>query len=375
MDEMTANTMIKSASYLENNTEYGENATLSGRTIDWDTSLPWYIIPLVILMCAIPLLGTGNLFAFRFIFKSKDNQTVINELITAMLFTNVLRCHCVIFMEIVDVLQNYAFVSRLYCQMRIFLRSFGINFRILLCVYLAVLRAYVCMKMVIVKVTKRQIRMTIVAAILMSGLLSATNVVDKVPQLNLCTLTFGQPSKLMANVLLVKRFIYAFLFLAAFCSYIILGVYINIIKRKFHTGKKDLFSIKLGVMLSSMFALSYILPYFGYFVLPTPYEKDPLTTAHLAHYFTLLTYLDTVMDPIIFAMENKYFRRSVWPFKQQNSVVPSGNGNLTHEIPQVQVKSSNNLAATNIHKTNNPGCSSEIDGSIVTMATMKQGKK
>ena len=292
----------------ENYSEAVDNANISSVTIDYATPLPWYIIVLVILMLTIPLLGTGNIAVLRFIFYSRENQTPINELVTAMLLANMIRCHGTVILELAEISSNYNFASRAYCSMRIFLQTYSLQFRVLLSVFLAVLRAYTCTKMVLMKLTKRQTRQVIVAAVVVTSLISAPNMMEGSPALKSCTLHFDGGHLISNIILLAKGVLFVLLFLTVACSYTILGLYIKVKKKTFYTGKKDLFTIQFGVLLSSVFVLCYFSPFIAFFVVPTPYEANPLTTAHLSHCFTFFTYIDTVIDPLLFVVQNKNFK-------------------------------------------------------------------
>ena len=287
----------------------------------WDTPLPWYGVLSMSLMGAVAVTGVGNYFALRFIFHSKDNSTAINEIVAAILVTNTIRCHGTSFMEMAEIYTNFSFRTRYYCRVRGFLQAFSISFSTVSTV-LAVIRAYVCIRMIIMKLSKKSARCVIVISALLSCILAFFATINNSPFMNVCLLTFGSKDNTRYYILATR----AGLIIAL--SIIMLGCYLSIFiliwlkKRNLKAGHRDLFTLKFGVFVSCIFTLGHLLPFIGIFVIPKPFHANPLRTAHMSHLLSFVSYFDTMVDPIIFAVQNKYFRKYLRSFVSVNTVAP-----------------------------------------------------
>ena len=244
-------------------------------------------------------------------------------MVAAMLIANILRSHGTSLMEIWEIATNSAYITEQYCQVRVFIQISSFNFSMFLSVCLAVLRAYICIKMMNVKLTKRAARTIICISAVIGCILAASGIVNGVPLLKSCTLRYDQSANGGNSVYWAKVCFIAALCIIVLGCYVSIGVLIWLKKRHFQCGKNDLFTVKFGVCLALVFALTHISPFLGKVLIPVPYEANPLRTAHLVRYFSWVSYINTMLDPIIFAAQNRYFRKYLRSLMCKNSVDPA----------------------------------------------------
>ena len=301
----------------------------------WEGNLPWYFALLLAIQLPLSFLGCGNIAVLWFILKMKGQRTPINQIVAAMSLTNLFRGVVIPlsdFVELIGIVSNKVIVSEGYCRTKLFLGAISYHFSLLISVVLAVMRAYICLRIVIVRLKDKHALTIILLVSTASVLLSIESSITDNISLEACMLNFDRITEFSLAVY-VRAVITMLLFIRVFSSYLLIAFFVYLKHRNFKGNKKDMFSIKFGVTLSLVFASSYILP-FGLTGLVNLGENRQLNIISLFYFFVSFNYTDTIVTPIIHFVQNSDFRAFVKSWchckkKCKNKIVPVNSSDKT----------------------------------------------
>ena len=305
---------------------------------NWEGDLPWYFVLLLAIRLPLPFFGCGNLAVLWFILKTKRQRTPINQIVAAMSLANLFRGVVIPlgdFVELVGILSNRVIASENYCKAKLFTGGISYHFSLLISVVLAVMRAYICLRIVIVRLKDKHALTIILLVSAASVLLSIEAFMTDNISLEACMLNYDRITE-FSLALYIRVAITMMLFICVFCSYLLIAFFVCLKHRNFKGNKKDMFSIKFGVTLSLVFASAYILP-FGFVSFVDFDAKSQLYIISLFYFFISFNYTDAIVSPIIYFVQNSGFRAFVKSWCDckrihKNKIVPVSNS--SDKIPK-----------------------------------------
>ena len=152
--------------------------------------LDWYGIMNIVILSVILFGSTLNMLILLFIRYCKKMQTPFNMIISVILLGNLLRSGIVIVMEIVETYNNYSIQGKVYCILKVLLRGSTYGLSLVTITAIAVMRAYICIKTVVIKLKMSAALTVIIIAFLLSMILVAPYLLPGSTSQNICLVNF-----------------------------------------------------------------------------------------------------------------------------------------------------------------------------------------
>ena len=168
-------------------------------------------------------------------------------------------------------------------------------------VEIALLRAYTCLKMTMVKLKQRTNIIILATGGFVAGLITFPNVLPFSGIQQMCMVNFSKTRSSFQHYFTWFRIcLILLLFILIFISYSSMAYFIKIKKRNSKVGKNDVFSIKIGIQMSCLFAFTYSAPYIWIMLPVVEITKNlsELAFFNIIHFFINLTYLDIIVRQI-----------------------------------------------------------------------------
>ena len=292
-----------------------DNDTLQQFYVARHPSIPleWYSIMNMIILSVILCGSSLNLLILRFIQHNKHMRTPFNMMISAILIANLLRAGVIITMELVETYNNFSIQGRVYCILKVLLRGCMYGLSLVITTAIAIMRAYVCVKTVLIKI-KTSIALTVIAiAFLLATLLVVPYLLPGSQTQNTCLALMPLGGEGFHRFYPALRSILVLLlFFVVFASYLTIALYIRVKKRNFKVVKTELFTLKGGVILSLVFLITYIPPYLGVLVVWIPRVlQDQFMLLAFTRLFSLLTLIDTAIMPLTLILQNRDLKNGI----------------------------------------------------------------
>ena len=275
--------------------------------------LEWYGITNMIILSVILLGSSLNLLLLWFIQHSKEMRTPFNMIISVMLSANLLRSGIIITMEIVETYNNYSIQGRVYCILKVLLRGSTYGLSLVITTAIAIMRAYVCVKTALIKI-KMSTAITVIAiAFLLAILLVIPLLLPGSATQNVCLALMPLGGKDSHRLYIIVRSLLVLLFfIVVFASYLTIALYIKVKKRNFKVVKKELLTLKSGVLLSLLFLVTYISPYLGGLMAWIPrILQDQFMLLTFTRFFSTLFLIDTAIMPLTLILSNRGLKKGI----------------------------------------------------------------
>ena len=291
---------------------------------NWTVTGPlnWYGIVNITYLTIILLFTLLNILVLWILQKTPHLRTSSNQLVSTMLLANILRSLTTVCMEIAEISSRFTIQNTAYCTLKVLLNLFAYNFVMVLTVEIALLRAYTCLKMTMVKLKQRTIIIILVIGGFIAGLITFPNLLPFSGTQQVCMVNFSKTrSSFQHNFTWIRVSLILLLFILIFISYSSMAYFIKIKRRSLNVGKNDVFSIKIGIQMSCLFAFTYSAPYIWIMlpVLEITKNLSELAFFNIIHFFINLTYLDIIVMPLMFITQSTKLRRQIRIFPADRS--------------------------------------------------------
>ena len=301
--------------------------TFAGTINYWNMPLPTYSVVLLVILAFIPIIGSGNIVAFWFIVRSKQQRTPFNQVVAAMLVVNIIRCECLVFFKMAEIFSNSSFTTPWYCRVITTANVMSHNFGMVVSVIVAVLRAYVCVRQSILKLKPKHAWSMVFVSLCISGFIALQHIWNGRFQYRMCLRDVVYKGSNTTNHVF-KLVLQSVMFIVVLISYLILAFYIKYKRANFQGNTKNLFTVKFGVTLSIVFAASYVIPYiFLRIQLYDLGKLDSVLIIQSGHIVEPVTFFDSVVFPVIIFCQNSDFKQFMVSLlrRSSNSVSPAEN--------------------------------------------------
>ena len=218
-----------------------------------------------------------------------------------------------------------------WCRIKLFIRSVSFYSSILVLTMVTIVRCHAVTKSTQWKLTWYKAIIIVVSGIMLGSLQSLLDINENSSTLWQCTgmlsSRFNKVDKTVVFVNMVIVFVGIFTSIA--CSFAMF-CYL-----KFRPSKAvgtvnylSILSLKTGFFITLSMLLSYFLPFFPAFVDLRKFDKEPWMWSHILGVSTVLSYIHSMLNPIIFLIGNKALRKSIRNFgKEINSSYREGSRN------------------------------------------------
>ena len=297
------------------NSTVGMN-TSRGRPFNWRTPGPmkWYTIIHITFLLIVLVFAIVNILVLWIMLRTKHLRTPFNTIVSAMLAVNIVRSLITTVMDIAEIHWYFNIQSPVYCIVKTLIKMYAYNFVLVLMVAIALLRAYVCIRTSVVKLQAMTIRIVLAMGSLLACSMIVGNLFPSSVTQKICLARFpfvGDSS--LKYFPMIKAALIVLLNIMVFMSYALIAYFIKTKRRNFKVAKNDIFTLKAGVGLSLLFGLTYMAPYFGSILAVIPgTRKDLLLLLNIIRFFSNLTYLDTIVMPLMFLSQNARLRKQMF---------------------------------------------------------------